>query len=227
MRRAIGIAVLAALILSVSGCANENQPQGVNESSVPEISASEIHESTAPDESSSVSFSESNESTTETAEPTENQQPPQETVSQPVSRESTEAKRQTSPPAAESNPAETEQPNTPKPQTTTERPETPAEEPPQETAPPSTPSETEAPPFDIDYWIGFAQDYAVSVGLRLESSAVSCWDNPITAGAHCIYLERDIQGTLNKYSRDSEITDVWIWAEKRSDGSYDLYIGYA
>ena len=32
---------------------------------------------------------------------------------------------------------------------------------------------------------------------------------------------------VNRYSRDGEITDVWIWAEERSDGSYDLYIGYA
>lgn len=69
--------------------------------------------------------------------------------------------------------------------------------------------------------------YAESVGLRLESSAVDCWDNPISAGAHCSYLERDIQSRLNRYARDEDITDVWIWAEARSDGKYDLYIGYA
>ena len=67
----------------------------------------------------------------------------------------------------------------------------------------------------------------MSVGLRLESSAVDCWDNPITAGAHSLYLERDIQSRLNRYARDEDITDVWIWAEERPDGSYDLYIGYA
>ena len=66
-----------------------------------------------------------------------------------------------------------------------------------------------------------------SVGLRLESSAVDCWDNPISAGAHCSYLKRDIQSRLNRYARDEDITDVWIWAEARSDGKYDLYIGYA
>ena len=68
---------------------------------------------------------------------------------------------------------------------------------------------------------------AVSVGLRLESSAVDCWDNPITAGAYSTCLERDIAGRLDRYSRDEDITDVWIWAQERSDGSYDLYIGYA
>jgi len=65
------------------------------------------------------------------------------------------------------------------------------------------------------------------VGLNLNSTAVDCWDNPITAGAHCIYLERDIQSRLNRYAKDDTIQDVWIWTESRSDGSYDLYIGYA
>lgn len=94
------------------------------------------------------------------------------------------------------------------------------------TEPPTQPTVTE-PEFNINDWIDYAKSYAVSVGLRLESSAVDCWDNPITAGAHSTYLKRDIESRLNRYSRDEDITDVWIWAEKSSDGSYDLYIGYA
>lgn len=98
------------------------------------------------------------------------------------------------------------------------------------TAPPETePRETDAtkPQFDIGYWIGYAKSYAASIGLRLESSAVDCWDNPIRAGSHCTYLQRDIQSRLNRYAKDEDITDVWIWAEDRGDGTYDLYIGYA
>lgn len=102
--------------------------------------------------------------------------------------------------------------------------EPPQSEPPQETAPPQEPT---VPDFNIQTWIDYAKNYAVSIGLRLESSAVDCWDNPITAGAHSLYLERDIESRLNRYSKDEDITDVWIWAEKRSDGSYDIYIGYA
>ena len=96
--------------------------------------------------------------------------------------------------------------------------------------PPETePKETEViePQFDIGYWIGYAKSYAVGVGLRLESSAVDCWDNPIRAGNHCTYLERDIQSRLNRYAKDEDITDVWIWVKDRGDGTYDLYIGYA
>ena len=63
--------------------------------------------------------------------------------------------------------------------------------------------------------------------MRLESSAVDCWDTPITADAYSSSLKRDIQSRLDRYSRDEDITDVWIWAQSRSDGSYDLYIGYA
>ena len=81
--------------------------------------------------------------------------------------------------------------------------------------------------FDIDYWISFAKDYTQSVGLQLNSEAVYCWDNPIRAGAHCKYLERDIHSRLNRYKADEEITAVWIWAEEVSDGIYDIYIGYA
>lgn len=83
------------------------------------------------------------------------------------------------------------------------------------------------PTFDINYWIAYAKSYAQSVGLRLDSSAVDCWDNPISANAKCKYLERDIQSRLNRYGRNEDITDVWIWAEKVSDNSYEIYIGYA
>ncbi len=125
------------------------------------------------------------------------------------------------------NSAETDKPaeiSTQK-QTEPPAPTKPAEKPkPTETSTPVT--ETE-PAFDIDYWISYAQNYAKSVGLRLESSAVDCWDNPIPANAKCKYLERDIKSRLNYYAKAEDITDVWIWAEKVADNSYEIYIGYA
>ena len=94
----------------------------------------------------------------------------------------------------------------------------------QETAPETKITQ---PEFDIHYWIKFAKEYAANIGLILDSEAVDCWDNPIRAGAHCIYLERDIQSRLNRYAKDKDITDVWIWAETTDNGCYDIYIGYA
>ena len=87
---------------------------------------------------------------------------------------------------------------------------------------------TEKPaPFDIDHWIAYAMSYAESKGLVLSDTAVDCWDNPIRAGEHCIYLEGNIQSRLNRYAKDEDITDVWIWAESTNDDCYDIYIGYA
>lgn len=102
---------------------------------------------------------------------------------------------------------------------------------PEQTPPaPSEPEETtkpQEPAFDIEHWISYAKSYAESVGLVLNCEAVYCWDNPIGAGAHSKYLERDITACLNRYAKDDEITDVWIWAEKTGENTYDLYIGYA
>ena len=83
------------------------------------------------------------------------------------------------------------------------------------------------PSFDIDYWIGYAQSCAQGLGLRLESSAVDCWDNPIGAGPHSTCLERDISSRLNRYANDPDITDVWIWYESTGGNNYNIYIGYA
>lgn len=100
---------------------------------------------------------------------------------------------------------------------------------PETTAPQMQDPETSEPAeqFDIEYWLKFAKEYAQAKGLVLESSAVDCWDNPIRAGAHCIYLERDIQSRLNRYANDEDITDVWIWYEPLGNDCYDIYIGYA
>jgi hypothetical protein len=205
------IAVLVLLVLSLSGCANTDRSE-VSAPSLQETVMAEPAQSTVPQESIAVSVSESTEIPTEsTAEPkTEKAQP----------EVTTPAKEET--PPTVSSPTETTPPKASEP----EPQEEPTETLPQEPEPPAAEEPTE-PAFDIQTWIDYAKTYAESVGLRLESSAVDCWDNPISAGAHCSYLERDIQSRLNRYARDEDITDVWIWAEARSDGKYDLYIGYA
>ena len=106
-----------------------------------------------------------------------------------------------------------------------EQPTSPATE---ESTPPEPPKEELTEPvFDIDYWISFAKSYAESIGLALDSGAVYCWDNPIAAGVKCKYTERDIRGYLDRYAKDGDITDVWIWYEQTGSSSYEIYIGYA
>ena len=89
------------------------------------------------------------------------------------------------------------------------------------------PTPTPVPQFDIDYWTGFAQNYAQSIGLVLESSAVDCWDNPIPAGHHCKNIEQNITDRLNRYKNLEGFTDVWIWSVETGTNTYDIYIGYA
>ena len=205
------IAILVLLALSLSGCANTDRSEVSAPSSQETITAEPV-QSTAPREQGTVPVSESTEIPAESTEPTE--------IVEAKSEVSIPAKEET--PPTVNIPTETTPPKASEP----EPPEEPTETQPQESKPPDEEEPTE-PAFDIQTWIDYAKAYAESVGLRLESSAVDCWDNPIDAAADRIYLERDIQSRLNRYARDEDITDVWIWAEARSDGKYDLYIGYA
>ena len=108
-----------------------------------------------------------------------------------------------------------------------EKTECPKEEPPVPAITEPEPTPEPEPAFDIDCWISYAKNTAVSLGLTLDSSATDCWDNPITAKPTCIYLERDINSRLNRYAKDGEITAVWIWYECVGTSSYLIYIGYA
>lgn len=211
MKNARIIAVLALLALSLSGCANTDRFV-VSAPPSQETVTTEPAQNTVPREQGTVPVSESTEIPAESTEPTE--------IVEAKSEVSIPAKEET--PPTVSSPTETTPPKASEPEPPTEpmatqpqEPESPAEEEPTE------------PAFDIQTWIDYAKAYAESIGLRMESSAVDCWDNPISVGTHCSYLERDIQSRLNRYARDEDITDVWIWAEARSDGKYDLYIGYA
>lgn len=234
MKSKIAVLFLIVLLCLTSGCSNTShiaeQPapvssSGSNEapSQVETAQATEKTEveqprSTEPKDDdhsaeATVSVSERSIQTKPVSEqPNSGTTPPQ--VSEP-SKTPDESEHQ---PEA-SAPSEKEQPTPP----ATEEPK-PADRP-QPTEPPK--QESTEPAFDISYWISFAKSYAESVGLALNSEAVYCWDNPIDADAGCIYLERDIQSRLNRYAADAEITDVWVWYEPVSAGSYLIYIGYA
>ena len=227
MKKAIGIAVLAAFILSFSGCANTENPHTAESSSQESVSSG-IIQNTEPEESLAASVSESKESS-EKSTPTVNAETVQAEILPPAAAESSEAASQ-APTTDENRVSAPEPPKTVEPTPEPKPTPPPAEEKPTpEPAPTEPPQESTpaVPEFNIQTWIDYAKTYAVNVGLRLESTAVDCWDNPITAGAYSACLERDIQSRLDRYGRDEDITDVWIWEEKCSDGSYDLYIGYA
>jgi len=211
--------LLALLLIVFAGC--NNAPP--NEDETQPFSFSESVQSASESEAPAEKESKEVETTPEPIQSTAPQKQEETTETDTVSSEQPQTVSETgqaAQPAEQPDKADktehsisTPQPDIPKESETLEPPET--EE---------TPSETD---FDINYWISFAKDYAQSVGLLLDSEAVYCWDNPICAGAHCKYLERDIHSRLDRYKADEEITAVWIWAEEVSDGIYDIYIGYA
>ena len=249
MRKIFAILMICAMLL-LSACQQNEVPLSTDppvsstRSSVYQEETSEI-DSTSATETTSVPESTAASSQPVITNPPENEKKPvkqtKPTETKPVVTEpeepkpqetaSTETKPQVSTDTGKENepvptdtvPAETVPPTTKPPVVEDEKPTTP---PPTESVGPEETKPTE-PAFDINYWIDYAKSYAQSKGLILSEAAIDCWDNPIGAGAHCIYLERDIQSRLNRYAKDEDITDVWIWAEATGNGRYDLYIGYA
>lgn len=229
MKSKIAVLFLIVLLCLTSGCSNTSQ---IAEQPAP-VSSSESNK--APDQSETAQ-----------AEKKTEVDRPQSTESQTDSRAAefpasvSESDTQTTevPDQADHSAAVLPQPSKPEKKTdeSERRPETaaPTEKelptPPanEKSTPPEPPKEEPTEPvFDIDYWISFAKSYAESIGLMLDSGAVYCWDNPIAAGVKCKYTERDIRGYLDRYAKDGDITDVWIWYEQTGSGSYEIYIGYA
>lgn len=216
------IVFLTALLLIVLAGCNNAPP---NEDKPQPFSFSESVQSTPESETPAGKENKEVETTPEAVQEVKPEKQEETTETDTVSSEQPQTVSETEQavqPATQLNEAEKTEQSVSKPQ-----PDIPEEsEEPMPTETEETISEAEID-FDIDYWISFAKDYAQSVGLQLDSEAVYCWDNPIRAGAHCKYLERDIHSRLNRYKADEEITAVWIWAEEVSDGIYDIYIGYA
>ena len=88
------------------------------------------------------------------------------------------------------------------------------------------PTEEVKPSFDVYSYVNYAKSDAQSIGLELDSTAMDCWDNPITANAKRTGIKDDIQSRLNRYKNVEGFTAVWVWAEKVSDTEYEIYIGY-
>lgn len=80
--------------------------------------------------------------------------------------------------------------------------------------------------FDMDCWLGYAKDYAVGIGLRLDENAADSWDTPIRCSSKTEdVLAAYIRDDLTYYKDQEGCTAVWIWAEQIGDGQYELFIG--
>ena len=159
---------------------------------------------------------------TETTEPTAIERPEQ----SPVPDTTTETMVET-PIAPIKTETTTEPPTMPKTHAETVKEDKPTEIPETVETPPGSVTEPPKAEFDVNYWISFARFYALQIGLEIDPTAADCWDNPTTANADCIYLERDLTHRLDRYNRDDDITAVNIWAESLGNENYLIYIAYA
>lgn len=235
MKSKIAVLFLIGLLCLTMGCSNTSpitkEPASVSSSESKEVpdqaKSTQATEKTEADRPQSTESQTDNRAAENPASVSESDTQPTEAPDQ--ADYSTAVRPQPSEPEKKTDESE-RRPETAAP-TEKEQPTPPAtEEPkPADQAQPTEPPKQEStePAFDISYWISFAKSYAEGVGLALNSEAVYCWDNPIDADAGCIYLKRDIQSRLNRYAADADITDVWVWYESVSAGSYLIYIGYA
>ena len=251
--RIYAVLLAGAVCISLAGCGNQPKPpaesvpgstvtaddtSGIDISDVNPAEPTAPEESEPPAESSASEPRQPAEKEKSEAEPAPEQTKPSVQTEPQKPAEPTEPQQPQEPHAVQTQPTAPPEPAPPEPEPAPTEPSKPTEPEPQEPEPiptePEEPIPTEPEPtqpaqpeFDVSDWVSYAQSYAQSIGLELDSEAVSCWDNPIIASANSKYLERDLCGMLDKYSRDADITAVWIWAEPRSDTSWEIYIGYA
>ena len=216
--------VLACLMIFLVGCNGNTAkeaaqeitktetsfPAGNTETNSQEETAAEP-ESTAVQEDTPIT-AEENQSTAESQTVATVQTKPAE--EKPVDTPVTE-KPKAEPPKQTTTQAEPEkQTEQPKEQTTAEQ------------KPVEKPTEPPKQTFDVSPYVNYAKEYAVSIGLSLDSTATECWDNPISANPNRSGIKSDIESRLNRYKNSEGFTAVWIWTEKLSDTEYNIYIGY-
>ena len=225
MKKRLIPCVLACLMIFLVGCNGNTAKEAAQEITKTETSfpagntetnsqedTAEEPESTAVQEETPITAEES-KSTAESQTVTTVQTKPAEdkTAETPVTE-----KPKAEPPKQTTTQAEPEkQTEQPKEQTT-------AEQKPAEPKPTEPPKQT----FDVSPYVSYAKEYAVSIGLSLDSTATECWDNPISANPNRSDIKSDIESRLNRYKNSEGFTAVWIWTEKLSDTEYNLYIGY-
>ena len=252
MKKARIIAVIAALIVSLSGCANTDHPQTIQNSSGIETVTSETYERTEPEDSSSASVSESKESAadntaavkaeTESAQtenlqsaaeqsPEPGTQPPQTAVPNNTPKPETPKAVESTP---EPKPAPTQQPTPPPAE------ETPKVEQPQETTPaPEEPAPKSIYDYEFDVAAIRSELIAVGEAMGLTHSGnltpdSASWSTPVTASSD--FQGANLERRLKDYVQSmpglitafggNQIEYFTIYAEPLGGGSYRFYFLY-
>ena len=218
--------IILLLALLMSACSAVKPAETLSSMQTEPTAETTVAETTAPEETME-STSEENEAVIEAPKedptaPSDDERPEQKSV--PETSTVTIAETPVEPINTETTAEPSETPKTP---VETVEEEEPTEFPESVETPPESVTEPPKAEFNVNYWISFARSYALQTGLEIDETAVDCWDNPTTANADCIYLERDLTHRLDRYNCDDDITAVNIWAESLGNGNYLIYIAYA
>ena len=225
--------VLACLMIFLVGCNGNTAKEAAQEITKTETSfpagntETDSQEETA-EEPESTTVQEETPITAEESQSTAERQTVATVQTKPAEDKTAETpvteKTKAEPPKQTTTQAEPEkQTEQPKEQTTAEQ--KPVEKPTEKPAEPK-PTEPHKQTFDVSPYVSYAKEYAVSIGLSLDSTATECWDKPISANPNRSGIKADIESRLNRYKNSEGFTAVWIWAEKLSDTEYNIYIGY-
>ena len=233
LKKMLVMGLVLTIALNLFGCSKELQSQTsstVVETTVSSSSESKSEATNTTNSTSSVAESQTSTNVQNTTQvsSTDNTNAEPTLKAQTTKPENTDkyVSDNTQPPKTETDKV----PSTSKTKTEKPKPTTPVETPTEKPTKVSKPEPTEAkkePSVDISYYLGYAQSYATSIGLSLDSSAVDCWDNPISVNANRSGIESDIAGRLNRYKNIEGFTSVWFWYEQVSESQYNLFIGYA
>lgn len=229
MKNRLITCVLACLMIFLVGCNGNTAKEAAQEITKTETSfpagntethSQEETEKSAVREKATITADESQSTAESQTVATVQTKPAEEkSADNPVTE-----KPKAEPPKQTTTQAEPEkQTEQPKEQTTAEQ--KPVEKPTEKPAEPK-PTEPHKQTFDVSPYVSYAKEYAVSIGLSLDSTATECWDNPISANPNRSGIKSDIESRLNRYKNSEGFTAVWIWTEKLSDTDYNIYIGY-
>ena len=212
--------VLACLMIFLVGCTGNTAKEAAQEITKTETSFPAGNTETNSQEETPITAEESQSTADSQTVATVQTKPAEEKTADTPATEKPKAEQ----PKQTTTQAESEkQTEQPKEQRTAEQ--KPVEKP---TEKPAEPKPTEPPKqtFDVSPYVSYAKEYAVSIGLSLDSTATECWDNPISANPNRSGIKSDIESRLNRYKNSEGFTAVWIWTEKLSDTEYNIYIGY-
>ena len=198
--------VLACLMIFLVGCNGNTAKEAAQEITKTETSfpagntETDSQEETA-EEPESTTVQEETPITAEESQSTAERQTVATVQTKPAEEKTADTpateKPKAEPPKQTTTQAEPEkQTEQPKEQTTAEQ--KPVEKPTEKPAEPK-PTEPHKQTFDVSPYVSYAKEYAVSIGLSLDSTATECWDNPISANPNRSGIKADIENRLNRY----------------------------